>query len=52
MSIPLMNINPQKNIFHEYDFPVYTASKYRDKMLTDKSPKCGFPPHPKNANLC
>ena len=30
MSMTLININPQKEIFHHYDFPVYTASKYRD----------------------
>ena len=33
MSMTLMNINPQKEIFHHYDFPVYTASKYRDPKL-------------------
>ena len=33
MSITLMNINPQKEIFHHYDFPVYTTSKYRDPKL-------------------
>ena len=26
MTIPFMNINPQKEIFHNYDFSVYTAS--------------------------
>ena len=30
MSMALRNINPQKEIFHHYDFPVYTTSKYRD----------------------
>ena len=29
----LMNINPQREIFHHYDFPVYTTSKYRDPKL-------------------
>ena len=29
MSMLPMNINPQKEIFHSNDFPVYTASKYR-----------------------
>ena len=29
----LRNINPQKEIFHHYDFPVYTTSKYRDSKL-------------------
>ena len=29
----LMNMNPQTEIFHNYDFPVYTASKYRDPKL-------------------
>ena len=33
MAIPFMNINPQKEIFHNYDFSVYTASKYRDLKL-------------------
>ena len=33
MSITLRNINPQKEIFHHYDFPVYTTSKYRDPKL-------------------
>ena len=33
MSMLLMNINPQKEIFHNYDFPVYAASKYRDPKL-------------------
>ena len=33
MSMTLMNINPQKEIFHHYDFPVYTTSKYRDPKL-------------------
>ena len=33
MSMTLMNINPQKEISHHYDFPVYTASKYRDPKL-------------------
>ena len=33
MSMPLRNINPQKEIFHYYDFPVYTTSKYRDPKL-------------------
>ena len=30
MSILLININPQKEIFKNYDFSVYTALKYRD----------------------
>ena len=40
MSMTLRNINPQKEIFHHYDFPVYTTSKYRDPKLdiTDESP--------------
>ena len=33
MSMTLMNINPQKEFFHHYDFPVYTTSKYRDPKL-------------------
>ena len=33
MSMTLMNINAQKEIFHHYDFPVYTTSKYRDPKL-------------------
>ena len=35
MSMLLMNINPHKDIFHNYGFPVYTctASKYRDPKL-------------------
>ena len=33
MSMTLKNINPQKEIFHHYDFPVYTTSKYRDSKL-------------------
>ena len=33
MSILQMNINPQKGIFHNNDFPDYTASKYRDLKL-------------------
>ena len=33
MSMILRNINPQKEIFHHYDFPVYMASKYRDPKL-------------------
>ena len=33
MSMTLRNINPQKEIFHHYDFPVYTTSKYRDRKL-------------------
>ena len=33
MSVTLRNINPQKEIFHHYDFPVYTTSKYRDPKL-------------------
>ena len=33
MSMTLRNINPQKEIFHHYDFPVYTTSKYRDTKL-------------------
>ena len=33
MSMTLRNINPQKEIFHHYDFPVYTTSKYRDPKL-------------------
>ena len=33
MSMTFMNIIPQKEIFHNYDFPVYTASKYRDPKL-------------------
>ena len=28
-----MNRNSQKEIFHNYDFSVYTASKYRDLKL-------------------
>ena len=34
-SMTLMNINPQKEIFHHNDFPVpvYTTSKYRDPKL-------------------
>ena len=28
-----MNINPQKEIFHNYNFSVYTASKYWDMKL-------------------
>ena len=33
MSMTLRNINPQKENFHHYDFPVYTTSKYRDPKL-------------------
>ena len=33
MSLTLRNINPQKEIFHHYDFPFYTTSKYRDPKL-------------------
>ena len=33
MSMTLRNINLQKEIFHHYDFPVYTTSKYRDPKL-------------------
>ena len=33
MSMTLRNINPQKEIFHHYDFAVYTTSKYRDPKL-------------------
>ena len=33
MSMTLRNINPRKEIFHHYDFPVYTTSKYRDPKL-------------------
>ena len=33
MNIFLMNKNPQKEKFHNYDFSVYTASKYRDMKL-------------------
>ena len=33
MSMTLRNINPQKEIFHHYDFPVYTTSEYRDPKL-------------------
>ena len=33
MSMTLRNINPQKEMFHHYDLPVYTASKYRDPKL-------------------
>ena len=33
MSMTLRNINPQKEIFHHYDFPVYTTLKYRDPKL-------------------
>ena len=33
MSMTLRNINPQKEIFHHYDFPVYTTSKCRDPKL-------------------
>ena len=33
MSMTLININPQKEIFHHYDFPVYTTSKYWDPKL-------------------
>ena len=33
MSMTLRNINPQKEISHHYDFPVYTTSKYRDPKL-------------------
>ena len=33
MSMTLMNMNPQKEIFHHYDFPIYTASKSRDPKL-------------------
>ena len=33
MSILLININPQKEIFHKYDFSFYMASKYRDMEL-------------------
>ena len=33
MTILSMNINPQKEIFHNYDFSVYTAPKYRDLKL-------------------
>ena len=33
MNMTLININPEKEIFHHYDFPVYTASKYRDPKL-------------------
>ena len=33
MSMTLRNINPQKEIFHHHDFPVYTTSKYRDPKL-------------------
>ena len=39
MSILLININPQKEKFHNYDFSVYTASKCRDmKLDTDEPP--------------
>ena len=33
MGMTLMNINIQKENFHHYDFPVYTASKYRVPIL-------------------
>ena len=35
MSMTLRNLNPQKEIFHHNDFPVYTTSKYiyRDPKL-------------------
>ena len=33
MSMTLRTINPQKEMFHHYDFPVYTTSKYRDPKL-------------------
>ena len=33
MSMTLMNINPQKEVFHHYDFPAYTTSKYRASKL-------------------
>ena len=33
MSILLMKINQQKDIFYSYDFSVYTASKYRNIKL-------------------
>ena len=33
MRFLLMNINPQKEIVHNYDFSVYTAPKYRDMKL-------------------
>ena len=33
MSMTLRDINPQKEIFHNYDFPVYTTSKYWDPKL-------------------
>ena len=50
MSMTLRDINPQKEIFHHYDFPVYTTSKYRDpkldtyRRITLKSPQltCRF----------
>ena len=39
MSMTLININPQKEIFHHYDFPVYTTSKYRDATFFLRDPK-------------
>ena len=33
MSMTLRKLNQQKEIFHHYDFPVYTTSKYRDRKL-------------------
>ena len=33
ISMTLRNINPQKEIFHHYNYPVYTTSKYRDPKL-------------------
>ena len=33
MHILLININAQKEIFHKYDFSVYTPSKYLDLKL-------------------
>ena len=33
MSILLLNINPQKEKFHNHDFSVYSASKCRDMKL-------------------
>ena len=40
MSMALMNINPQKEIFQHYDFPVYTASKCQISNLSTVIPPC------------
>ena len=33
MSMTLMNINPQKEIFHHYEFHVYTTSKVSEPEI-------------------